>query len=76
MAGPPRHTLSGDAFLQLVTEGTRYVEKHVEEINALNVFPVPDGDTGTNMLLTMRAALESDELPPPGTGLTLRAPNG
>ena len=68
MAGPPRHTLSGDAFLQLVTEGTRYVEKYVEEINALNVFPVPDGDTGTNMLLTMRAALESDELPPPGTG--------
>ncbi|HEV8516904.1 MAG TPA: DAK2 domain-containing protein [Candidatus Limnocylindrales bacterium] len=31
---------------------------HVEEINALNVFPVPDGDTGTNMLGTMRAAVD------------------
>jgi dihydroxyacetone kinase-like predicted kinase len=30
----------------------------VDEVNALNVYPVPDGDTGTNMLHTMRAALE------------------
>ncbi len=68
MAGPPRHTLDGDAFIQLVAEGTRYVERHVDDINALNVFPVPDGDTGTNMLLTMRSALESSELPAPGDG--------
>jgi DAK2 domain fusion protein YloV len=32
------------------------LEKNQQKINALNVFPVPDGDTGTNMLLTMRAA--------------------
>jgi hypothetical protein len=31
---------------------------HVDEINALNVFPVPDGDTGTNMLSTVRSALD------------------
>jgi hypothetical protein len=31
---------------------------HVDEINALNVFPVPDGDTGSNMLATLRAAVE------------------
>jgi uncharacterized protein len=31
---------------------------HVAEVNALNVFPVPDGDTGTNMSLTLRAALD------------------
>ncbi|MDA1036430.1 MAG: DAK2 domain-containing protein [Chloroflexi bacterium] len=68
MAGPAQHTLNGDAFLQLVVEGTRYVERHADDINALNVFPVPDGDTGTNMLLTMRAALESTELPAPGVG--------
>jgi hypothetical protein len=30
---------------------------HVDEVNALNVFPVPDGDTGSNMLATVRAAL-------------------
>lgn len=33
-----------------------WLEQHRETVNALNVFPVPDGDTGTNMYLTMRAA--------------------
>lgn len=68
MVGSTRQTLNGDAFLQLFLEGTRYVERNTDDINALNVFPVPDGDTGTNMLLTMRAALESTELPAPGSG--------
>jgi hypothetical protein len=35
---------------------------HVDEVNALNVFPVPDGDTGSNMLATVRAALAEAEL--------------
>ena len=34
------------------------LEQHREEINELNVFPVPDGDTGRNMLLTVRGAVE------------------
>jgi DAK2 domain fusion protein YloV len=37
------------------------LEMHVEEVNALNVFPVPDGDTGSNMLATVRVALEEAE---------------
>ena len=37
---------------------TRCLEKQRDAINALNVFPVPDGDTGTNMLLTMRSVNE------------------
>jgi DAK2 domain fusion protein YloV len=37
---------------------TIWLERHAEIINTLNVYPVPDGDTGTNMLLTMRAALD------------------
>ena len=37
------------------------LETHVEEVNALNVFPVPDGDTGSNMLATVRVALEEAE---------------
>ncbi|MGH2464037.1 MAG: DAK2 domain-containing protein, partial [Candidatus Limnocylindrales bacterium] len=37
------------------------LEAHVDEINALNVFPVPDGDTGANMLATVRVALEEAE---------------
>jgi hypothetical protein len=42
----------------MLATATAWLEKHAIAINALNVFPVPDGDTGTNMLLTMRAALE------------------
>ncbi len=34
------------------------LEKNKEEVNSLNVFPVPDGDTGTNMLLTIKSALK------------------
>jgi DAK2 domain fusion protein YloV len=41
-----------------------WLEVHTERINALNVYPVPDGDTGTNMLLTFRAALEAAEHEP------------
>jgi DAK2 domain fusion protein YloV len=37
---------------------TSWLEKSSTDIDALNVFPVPDGDTGTNMLLTMRSMLE------------------
>lgn len=38
--------------------GTNWLEKSAADIDALNVFPVPDGDTGTNMLLTMRSSLD------------------
>lgn len=37
---------------------TNLLEEHKEEVNALNVFPVPDGDTGTNMALTMKSAIK------------------
>ena len=37
---------------------TSLLQQHVEEINALNVFPVPDGDTGTNMFLTMQSGVQ------------------
>lgn len=44
-----RHALEG-AYLAL--------ERHYQAVNALNVYPVPDGDTGINMLLTLKATLE------------------
>ena len=47
--------LDGDDLRTAFQVGTRYLERHRDAINALNVFPVPDGDTGTNMLLTMRS---------------------
>ena len=50
--------LNGDDLRQAFEAATRYLERHRDAINALNVFPVPDGDTGTNMLLTMRSVNE------------------
>ncbi len=47
------HVLNG-----MFNTATRWLERNAPSINALNVFPVPDGDTGINMLLTMRAAVE------------------
>lgn len=40
----------------LMAAGLAWLEHNVEQVNQMNVFPVPDGDTGTNMLLTMRKA--------------------
>jgi DAK2 domain fusion protein YloV len=53
----------GVRFHQLMSSAVQLLALRANRINALNVFPVPDGDTGTNMLLTVRAALRSaDEL--------------
>lgn len=41
----------------MLTSGSHNLKDHVEAINALNVFPVPDGDTGTNMSLTMTSGV-------------------
>ncbi len=51
--------LSGQHFKDAFSAAVLSLESRRDAINALNVFPVPDGDTGTNMLLTMRAALEN-----------------
>ena len=49
---------SGQTLMEMFAAATVWLERNAPEINALNVFPVPDGDTGTNMLLTMRATME------------------
>ena len=46
----------GQEFRQLICAGLAWLDQHKENVNALNVFPVPDGDTGTNMWMTMRSA--------------------
>ncbi len=53
-----RRSCDGAGFLAAFRSAVASLEANVDEINALNVFPVPDGDTGTNMLATVRAALE------------------
>lgn len=50
--------IDGALFCAMVMEGARCIEDQKEQANALNVFPVPDGDTGTNMSLTMSAAYQ------------------
>lgn len=49
----------GQGLREMFLAATACLEREAEAINALNVFPVPDGDTGTNMLLTMRSTLEA-----------------
>jgi len=50
--------LGGQDLRDMFGAATTWLEKSAPDIDALNVFPVPDGDTGTNMLLTMRSCIE------------------
>ena len=49
---------NGQAYKKLVEAGLIWLRTNQEMVNALNVFPVPDGDTGTNMVLTMQSAYD------------------
>ncbi|MBL7125135.1 MAG: DAK2 domain-containing protein [Dehalococcoidales bacterium] len=51
-------SITGQDLREMFAAATAWLEKSVADIDALNVFPVPDGDTGTNMLLTMRSTIE------------------
>src|SRR5947208_390196 len=48
----------GQDLKKALLAGAAWLEEHREAINALNVFPVPDGDTGSNMSATMQAAMQ------------------
>jgi DAK2 domain fusion protein YloV len=49
--------IDGQVFAQMIRAGHRRLRAMVEAVNALNVFPVPDGDTGTNMELSLAAGV-------------------
>lgn len=51
--------LDGDTFAAMLRGGAMRLKAHAEEINDLNVFPIPDGDTGDNMLLTILGGTEA-----------------
>jgi DAK2 domain fusion protein YloV len=57
-------TWDGAQLLAALTAAARWLEQHTDAVNALNVFPVPDGDTGTNMSLTLSGAIQ-DVAPDP-----------
>ncbi len=50
--------VAGQDLRDMFSAATAWLEKSSADIDALNVFPVPDGDTGTNMMLTMRSTME------------------
>ncbi len=54
-------TCDGRALKRLTAAALAWLTTNYQTVNALNVFPVPDGDTGTNMLLTMQAAYKEIE---------------
>ena len=56
-----RRSCDGDGLLGAFQAAVANLETHVDEINALNVYPVPDGDTGSNMYATVKAALDEAE---------------
>jgi DAK2 domain fusion protein YloV len=52
-----RTSLSARELHRILAAATAWLERNASAINALNIFPVPDGDTGSNMVLSMRCAL-------------------
>ncbi|MNW34632.1 DAK2 domain protein [compost metagenome] len=52
-----KRSLNGTDFTAMVLAGAQRLSEQAEHVNSLNVFPVPDGDTGTNMNLTMTAGV-------------------
>ena len=50
-------TIGGTEFRKMILSGARVLEINRAKVDSLNVFPVPDGDTGTNMSLTIQSAV-------------------
>ena len=67
-SGGGSDTMDGQGLLAALTGARGWLQTNKAAVDALNVYPVPDGDTGTNMLLTIQTALrEAQENPGDGT---------
>ena len=53
-----KNELDGRMFVHMVSAGAQHLSQSAKQVNALNVFPVPDGDTGTNMNLTLSSGVD------------------
>ena len=51
--------INGQAFYSLLDYGIRNLSLYKDHVNALNVFPVPDGDTGSNMVMTLQSGFSA-----------------
>ena len=65
-----RNTISGSLLRTMLLGAAATVENRKQQLNDLNVFPVPDGDTGTNMSMTLNAAAAELGRLPEGAGLS------
>ena len=52
-------TLNAEAYYRMICSGASELSRHADEVNDLNVFPIPDGDTGTNMTMTISGGANS-----------------
>jgi DAK2 domain fusion protein YloV len=64
-------SITASEYRELMFAGLTWLRTNQESVNALNVFPVPDGDTGTNMVLTLQAAYDEIAEANPGDVGTL-----
>ena len=53
--------LGGRSFAKMILAGAHHLSQNAQIVDALNVFPVPDGDTGTNMNLSMTSGAKAVE---------------
>ena len=58
MVSTERKMIDGEVFVKMVLGGAKNLQDNLQEVNDLNVFPIPDGDTGENMYLTLQGGLE------------------
>ncbi len=66
--------IDGALFQRMIVHASASINAQKQSINELNVFPVPDGDTGTNMSLTIgTAAVEARKSPPVPSGRPRRS---
>jgi len=56
-----KQTITASIYSAMIKAAAANLKKHVQEVNDLNVFPIPDGDTGDNMLLTVSGGAEAAE---------------
>ena len=63
-------TVNGDLLRCLFISGARNLEQNRTYVDSLNVFPVPDGDTGTNMSMTMQGAIKELSAVPAGASVS------
>ena len=65
----PLESCSGSLWKRLLLGGGRSLTHHRWQLNRLNIFPIPDGDTGSNMSFTMAGALQALRALPPDSAL-------